>query len=253
MKTLSEGRRMPSAPRSRKTARISDSLRRQLDMYALVASAAGVSVLALAGASEAEVVYTETHEVTRVGVSLFIDLNHDGIKDFQVRTTFYTGSSYYKVGLSASGFRNRGNVIAGQRFSRSGYFFSAASALRAGALIGPKREFALSQPFMAEELFQRHGGSSKYSDLGPWVGAGQGVRNRYLGLKFLINGEVHYGWARFSVTVQHYRQYGDVSGTLTGYAYETVPNRPIVAGETRGADVIRFRPDTLGELARGMK
>ena len=55
---------MPSAPQSRKTFEISDSLNRQLNTYALVASTAGVSVLALARASEAKVVYTETHQVT---------------------------------------------------------------------------------------------------------------------------------------------------------------------------------------------
>ena len=244
---------MSSACRPRKTARISDSLHRQLDMYTLVASAAGVSVLALAGASEAEVVYTETHEVTRADVPLYIDLNHDGIKDFLLRTTFYMGSGYSKVGLNASGYRNRGNLVAGKRFSQSGYFFSAASALRAGTLIGPKREFAVSHPFMAEELFKRDVRSSQYSDVGPWAGKGQGVSDRYLGLKFVIDGEVHYGWARFSVTVEHHRQYDDVSGTLTGYAYETVPDKPIIAGQITGSDVITLQPETLGGLALGRK
>jgi hypothetical protein len=44
-----------------------------------------------------------------------------------------------------------------------------------------------------------------------------------------------------------------VSGTLTGYAYETIPNKPIIAGKTKGQDVIIFQPDTLGNLARGKK
>jgi hypothetical protein len=58
---------MSSAPQSRKTFSISDSLNRQLNTYATVASAAGVSVLALTSASEAKVVYTEMHQVTRAG------------------------------------------------------------------------------------------------------------------------------------------------------------------------------------------
>ena len=84
---------MPSAARTRKTRKISDSLNRQLNIYVLVASAAGVSVLALAGASEAKVVYTETYQVTRAHVLLYIDLNHDGINDFLLRTTYYAGTS----------------------------------------------------------------------------------------------------------------------------------------------------------------
>ena len=242
---------MSSAPQSRKTFKISDSLNRQLNTYALVASAAGVSVLALAGASEAKVVYTETHQVTSARVPLYIDLNHDGIRDFVLRTAFYVGSSFF-VGLDASGYRNNSNAVAGRRFkSNSSYFFSAASALPAGARIGPKRKFPVHHPLMAEELF--NGVGSQYSDLGPWAGKGKGVRDRYLGLKFVIHGKVHYGWARLSVTLGHHRQYGDVSGTLTGYAYETVPNKAIIAGQITGPDVIAVQPETLGSLARGRK
>jgi hypothetical protein len=244
---------MSSAPQPRKTFKISESLNRQLNTYALVASAAGVSVLALAGASEAKVVYTETHQVTHTGFPLYIDLNHDGIKDFVLRTTYYAGTSYFKVGVNASGYRNMNNAVAGRRFSRSSYFFSAAYALPAGARVGPISKFPVHHPFMAVELFKRGARTSQYSDLGPWVGKGKGVRNRYLGLKFVIHGKVHYGWARFSVTLGHHRQYDDVSGTLTGYAYETVPNKPIITGQTKGRDVITVEPETLGELAGGTK
>jgi hypothetical protein len=243
---------MSGASQPRKTFKISDSLDRQLNTYALVANAAGVSVLALAGISEAKVVYTETHQVTHTGFPLYIDLNHDGIKDFRLRTTYYAGTAYFEVGLDASGYRNINNAVAGRRFSHSGYFFSAASALRAGALIGPKRKFPVNFPFMAVELFNRVR-TSQYSDLGPWVGKGKGVRDRYLGLKFVIHGKVHYGWARLSVTLGHHRQYDDVSGTLTGYAYETIPNKPIIAGQITGPDVITVQPETLGELAHGRK
>jgi hypothetical protein len=241
---------MSSAPQSRKTFKISDSLNRQLNTYALVASAAGVSVLALARTSEAKVVYTETHQVTSSRFPLYIDLNHDGIKDFLLRTTYYVGSTRF-VELDATGDRNTNNAVAGRRFSRNGYFFSAASALPASARIGPNGNFSVRFPFMAEELF--NGVGSQYSDVGPWAGKGKGVRNRYLGLKFVVHGKVHYGWARLSVTLGHHRQYDDVSGTLTGYAYETVPNKPIIAGRINGPDVITVQPETLGELARGRK
>jgi hypothetical protein len=239
------------ALQSRQTFKISDSLNRQLNTYAQVASAAGVSVLALAGASEAKVVYTETNQVMHTGFPLYIDLNHDGIKDFLLRTSFYQGSSGLQVGLNAAGYRNANNVVAGRRFSRSGYFLSAASALPAGAVIGPKGNFSVPLPFMAEELFD--GVGSQYSDLGPWAGKGKGVTNRYLGLKFVVGGEVHYGWARLSVTLAHHRQFDDVSGTLTGYAYETIPDKPIIAGQITGPDVITVQPETLGGLALGRK
>ena len=247
---------MSGAPHPRKTLKktfkISDSLNRQLNTYAQVASAAGVSVLALAGASEAKVVYTETNLVTHAGFPLYIDLNHDGINDFQLRTTYYAGTAGLEIGLNAAGYRNTDNVVAGRRFSHSSYFLSAASALPAGARIGPKGNFSDRFPFMAEELFQKNGGSQN-SDLGPWAGKGNGVSEKYLGLKFVVDGEVHYGWARLSVTLGHHRQFDDVSGTLTGYAYETVRNRPIIAGQITGPDVITVQAETLGGLAVGRK
>lgn len=84
---------MSSAPRSRKRFKISDSLDRQLNAYAQVAIAAGVSVLALAGTSEAKVVYAETYQDMHPSVPLYIDLNHDGINDFQLRTILFRGTS----------------------------------------------------------------------------------------------------------------------------------------------------------------
>jgi hypothetical protein len=232
---------MPSTPHSRKTNNISDSLNRQLIAYAQAAAAAGVSVMALTAASDAEVVYTETHQVTQSGFPLYIDLNHDGIKDFLLRATYYAGSSGFEIGLDASGIA--GNRVSGRRFrSSGGYFFSAAYALPAGAQVGPNANFPVPFPFMAVEHFGRIG--SEYSDLGPWAGNGKGVKNRYLGLKFVVHGEVHYGWARLSVTLGHQRQVDDVVGTLTGYAYETIPDKAIVAGRITGPDVIEERQET---------
>jgi hypothetical protein len=243
---------MAKARQFRKAFKISDSLNRQLNTYAQVASAAGVSVLALAGTSEAKVIYTETYQMTRTSFPLFIDLNHDGIRDFLLCTNFYQGSSGLEIGLSAVGYRNTNNVVAGRRSSTgSGYFFSVASALRVGARIGPRGNFSVRFPFMAVELF--NGDGSQYSYRGEWAGEGEGVQDRYLGLKFVISGEVHYGWARLSVTVGHERHFDDVSGTLTGYAYETVPGKPIIAGQITGPDVITLRPETLGGLALGRK
>jgi hypothetical protein len=63
---------------------------------------------------------------------------------------------------------------------------------------------------------------------GQWVN----VTNRFLGLKFEIHGRTHYGWARLSIG---YNRFG-LTATLTGYAYETIPNKSITAGATKGPD-----------------
>jgi len=54
------------------------------------------------------------------------------------------------------------------------------------------------------------------------------THNRYLGLKFMISGQVHYGWARLSGSCP---SWDDPELQLTGYAYETIPNKGIKAGQ----------------------
>jgi hypothetical protein len=41
---------------------------------------------------------------------------------------------------------------------------------------------------------------------------------------------------------------GQIAATRTGYAYETIPNKPIITGKTKGPDVITLDPARLGHL-----
>ena len=78
------------------------------------------------------------------------------------------------------------------------------------------------------------------------------TNHRFLGLRFTLQGKVHYGWARFTkVTASACNGGPAISATLTGYAYETIPNKPIIAGKTKGPDVLTVQPASLGRLAQG--
>jgi hypothetical protein len=68
--------------------------------------------------------------------------------------------------------------------------------------------------------------------VGPW----QNTKNGFLGFKFLINGETHYGWARITTHQYCCNENPFIAAALTGFAYETIPNRHILAGQTVGAD-----------------
>jgi hypothetical protein len=72
---------MNSHPRQRRTAKLSKSVCRQLNSYALAASAAGVGMLALAQPAEAKIVYTPAHIAVPINTFLPLDLNHDGVND----------------------------------------------------------------------------------------------------------------------------------------------------------------------------
>lgn len=85
------------------------------------------------------------------------------------------------------------------------------------------------------------------------------MNDKYLGVKFLISGQVHEGWIRLTMT----NSFGDVKGTITGYAYETVANETgLAAGQIRSENedattgetkppAYTVKPATLGMLSLG--
>jgi len=209
-------------------------------MYALAATAAGVGVLVLAQPADAKIIYTKAKKFIGRNSTLHLDLNHDGIPDFDLKDTYRT-YSYSCAGELAVAADRQKNAIWGHTVRSQGY----ASALYANVQIGPKGHF-VSRGEMAAGSFTGGDRRASASGAGPW----DDVKNRYLGLKFQIKGETHYGWARLNVSVQSHGP-ANVTATLTGYAYETVPDKPIIAGKTKGTDVITVQPASLGHLAKG--
>jgi hypothetical protein len=230
------------APRPR--AKLADSLHQQLNMYALAAGAAGVGALALAQTAEAKIVYTPAHRVIRLNQSYHLDLNHDGVTDFTLANkSFHNQSlsiSFQMVYHSAP----TGNGVVGHAGIGGGPY---DSVIERGGRIGGNRRFLASRGLLLTK-------TSRGFTYGHWYDA----RNRYLGLKFKIGSETHYGWARLSVV----GKYRTITATLTGYAYETIPGKPIIAGATTGPDddaqaasastnTHTPEPATLGMLALG--
>ena len=222
--------------RPRTPSKLSDSLHRQLNSYALAASATGVGMLALAQPVEARIVYTPAHTKIFPNHTLSLDLNHDGVTDFSFRNvlTTTTVGSFRSDRLSI--FPQGSNQVWGHKTSRGLHY---ASALQAGVRVGPSGAFSAGSRSMA---YGRDDVGSYYC-----VGKWNGVNKRYLGLKFAIGANTHFGWARLNVTCNLYK----VDAVLTGYAYETIANKPIITGKTKGPDVITLGPGSLGRLAQG--
>jgi hypothetical protein len=196
-------------PRGRKIVDLSEAVHRRLNAYALAASAAGVATLALSTPAQAKIVYTRTHRLIQCCGSSKLDLNHDGTGDFQFQLSYSDHATWLDVSPLQSG-----NQVWGT---------AGASALAAGVSIKSNWRFQPGHTLMALHFYH---GSSGYE--GKWVN----VQNRYLGLKFFIKGKVHYGWARLSVQVHA----GSIIATLTGYAYETIANKGIISGKTKGTN-----------------
>ena len=210
--------------------------------YASAASAVGVALLATAQPAEAKIVYTKTREtLTGVTQPHPLDLNHDGVADFNI--SYCSCRPQAPTAWTLTG--PAGNSV---RFGPA--FPSFAGALPSGAPIGPKQAFL---PVSGGTVFLALLGYyvGYYYSGGSWLGG----KNAYLGLKFMIHGEVHFGWARLTIP-KNLR-----SIVLTGYAYETTPNKPLKAGQTSetasdevksaDAQLLPANGPSLGMLARG--
>jgi len=202
-----------NSSKPRTIARINSKLEKKLAAYVAVGAAAGVGILAADRPAEAEVVYTPTNLTLKQGITP-LDINNDGVSDFR----FYRG-----------GYGHGSRLYILQQDEKNLVFNSAtfnADPLASGARIGPKGAFKEDEDkawFMAGWSEGASGVSSRSN--GPW----KQTQNTYLGLKFSVNGETHYGWARMTVNAKT-----GIVATLTGYAYETIPNKPILAGAKSG-------------------
>jgi hypothetical protein len=193
-------------------SKLKPSLDSRLMGYVTVATATGVTALAFGQSATAEIVYTPAD--INVGTYYSLDINHDGVPDFTLETVPYDSGhgDFLLLFLDVPG-----NAV---RPPFEGGGTRNAAALPIGAHIGPAQTFTTHTTYGGVFMGNAFQYGSIHDSNGPWLGA----TNKFLGLKFLIDGEVHYGWARLTVT-------GGISATISGYAYETVSNKVIWAGQ----------------------
>jgi hypothetical protein len=218
-------------------------------------------LLLTAGPASARIVYTPAYTTvpgaTGSGTLPFLlDLNHDGIADFKFYELF-CGSDCSLLRVSPA---QAGNTILGRiQGTLGGYGLvpftcHVGSALPAGHRIGPGSRFGAYQTMNYRYGFAPAGGPGFALRCGYWGGA----QGRFLGFEFTAQGQKHFGWARLNKSVL------SPGATLTGYAYETDPGKPIRAGDTGPAadarapethsappTAARLRRATLGLLALG--
>jgi hypothetical protein len=227
-------------------------------------------MLALAQSAEAKIVYTPAN-IRVSGKPLPIDLNHDGVVDFFLfHYGFHTTTGGNALLACLHPFLNGTRTVC----VSSSLGKNALNAFRVveskgaewGAAVKPGAKIVGGDQFrsghyanMGQIAFPTYTQNPRWG--GPWVNGGKGVNHRYLGVKFQINGRFHFGWARLTVKTQG----TEFTATLTGYAYETIPGKGIIAGQTKGTDESNVeQPDaaltspipdnlqpTLGALAMG--
>lgn len=227
---------MRPRPRPKNSSQqLSHSLNQNLSKYALVAGAAGVSVLALAHPGQAEVVFTPFNQIWSCGTGpLSFDLNHDGITDFNI----VNGGTAYGDQVMVSG--PSANAVVGDLAG----FNARAKAIRPGGEIGSRDAFESAHyrnvsAFSANVNYGLSMAGAAFKGSYEGRGAFHNKNHRFLGLKFQFSGQTHFGW----IGVRRVEGYCVMA--FEGFAYESVPGRPIVAGATKSQDSL---PSFIGNL-----
>lgn len=248
MPTNISERTEPSSHTKRKNGAGSHTLERRLAAYSLAAATAGVAATALAQDAAHQTIQYTPADIFFVGQARWnqpviqLDLNHEGIVDLSI----YAGGSGYSLGTAHISYY------------RGGAWWKGANgvglrrALTKGMWIGPGEDFIGGNSLLQDRFIHRNVHTYGQNHCwGPFAAPGYSKPQLYLGVAFSIDGQTHYGWVRMG---ELDCGGGGVLGYITGYAYNTIPNAPIQAGQIRSGEAQANKADlkgTLGMLALG--
>ncbi len=194
------------------------SLKTQITRY-------GSLVAAIVGVAEAnsQVTYVDVNPDFAGGAPDYfaLDINDDGINDFEIWQSFCTCPyGNYEVLNIAPYYAN--NSILG---NAPGLNFAYPWALSSGFVISAGNSSGSVSG--AHWYNWGHPSIGGYQSLnyGGVFGNWKNVTDRYLGLRFDISGSTHYGWARLDVNA------AGTSWTVKDYAFNTIPGGSIIAGQ----------------------
>ena len=196
-----------------------ESLNKKLIMYSV---AAGMT-LSLGSRAHADIQYTNidpdktiTQAENYSTRDFLLDLNNDGTPEFKIFQAFSSGTYYYFDYY----YFSYNSVL--QQATNSGLSVMRTTAENAyvGAL-NFNELISADQNFNANKVLGVFSYYDTHAD-GMWANAGQ----KFMGVKFKIGENIHYGWVRLSVS--HFCE----NFTVYDYAYEDEPGKAIRAGQT---------------------
>src|SRR5579885_381755 len=191
---------MSTHPTASEKKNVSSNLNRHAGLYALAAATAGVTMLALAEPAAAEVVVTK--KTIPIPMTSFemprpvkISMANNGVDNI----TFNLSSSPPTTGRP-SYFRNLdvGGASSNAGAVLTGTFVAYTPALRRGAKVGPSAYFSEA---VIEQSITSAGNASPNGFVNGFRGYwGGNPKDRYVGVRFQIDGQTHFGWVRLAVT-----------------------------------------------------
>ena len=185
-----------------------------------------VTAMLFSASANAQIVYTDVNpDVTynTNGGVYALDLNNDGITDFDITFTTATisaGTNKY-IRITPLGANKVGNDLS----------YPYPSALSLNTLIDSGSFTWLgsaNQHLISRLWFQPPLGLPVWQKRGNWNGAS----NKYVPLQLDLSSQKIYGWARLDAATDA------ASFTVKDYAYNSIPNQPILAGQTIATGII---------------
>lgn len=167
--------------------------------------------VSLAGLAELNGQVDYTANINAVGPGYhYLDLNDDGINDFRI------GGGLYSNYLSINGY----GVPAINSFLASAFTYVYPLALNNSDAIGPS-------PVQGQWFAHNsNAGTLNYNSCYPASNSNWcGVTDKFLGLRFDIEGNKHYGWVRLDV------DYSGANWIIKDFAYEQTQGVGISAGD----------------------
>lgn len=176
--------------------------------------------IALSPLADAQIIYTDINpdSVLTGTESLLLDINNDGVFDYKIT------QGYFKID-TVNYFANWFSALNDNQVFSAGVTSLGSS----WHYVPMPLNFWDDMKPSGDNRAWKKGGRLSFSGNNPWIYSSlwRGLKDKYAGLKFKINGEYYYGWARMDV---------DSSGkslTLKDYAYYDEAGKQIRAGSMK--------------------
>jgi len=200
----------------------------------------GALTIAIAGVTDAsgQIEYTDITPDFNGGTNTdyALDLNDDGIDDFQIVQSTYGYPSYsFFVNRLALRPLNASNEALVDDPSAGNYAYPFA--LDSGDVIS-SGQATWNNNGLESTSFQSLNWASSYNGSLSNDGNFVDVTDKFVGLRFNISGQTHYGWVRLDVNADA------TVWAIKDYAYNTTPNEPINAGQS-ALSINEFSTNTI--------
>ncbi len=196
-----------------------------------------ITALLFSASANAQIVYTDVipdNQIDSTNIVYHLDLNNDAITDYNITYTTLTQT-----------------ITCGGVFIRTSYIIEVAplDSNEVGRDVSGGNGFPsallLNSP-IADNLFTWLNGGSRGLAVKGWTCGGLSMNqlqtysacnflnanSKYLALRLHVASQVYYGWVRLSVAS------GVINATIFDYAYNSLPNQPILAGQTTVTGII---------------